>query len=159
MAVTADLGSESPSQSRTASVTEQFADVICRMRAGDIPDQVIDAATGYVLDWLGCAIAGLTTAPGQALLEHCSDQPRGSVSVLGLTEGRSPQVAALHNGAVSHITEMDDVDRASIIHPWTSWFFPWTRRGGIRARPESPLGRTSRGGVTARRTSRTGIRR
>ena len=30
---------------------------------------------------------------------------------------RSPQVAALHNGTVSHIVEMDDVDRASVIHP------------------------------------------
>src|SRR5206468_1592437 len=39
------------------------------------------------------------------------------VSCLGMAQGRSAQVAALHNGGLSHIVEMDDVHRASVIHP------------------------------------------
>ena len=98
-------------------LTEQLAALICSTRAADVPATVRENAAWWVLDWLGCAIAGLDTPPGRILIQHAADQPGGAVSCLGLAEGRSPQVAALHNGGVSHIVEMDDVDRASVIHP------------------------------------------
>jgi 2-methylcitrate dehydratase PrpD len=103
--------------SQDPSITAQLADFLCGTRAEDIPAAVIKAAGGYLLDWLGCAIAGLPTVPGQAIRQHTEQQPVGAVSVLGFADGRSPQVAALHNGAVSHIVEMDDVDRAAVLHP------------------------------------------
>lgn len=116
MALTADVrtGRQAPG---APSVTEQLAAFIAPLRAGDIPSNVLEAASLYTLDWLGCAIAGLPTRPGEIMLRYTAKQPDGPVSVLGLSAGRSAQVAALHNGAVSHITEMDDVDRASVIHP------------------------------------------
>src|SRR3712207_5087636 len=99
------------------SLTEQLAALVCATRAADIPADVRESAAWWVLDWLGCAIAGLDTPPGRLPVQHPSEQPAGPVSCLGLAEGRAPQVAALHNGGVSHIVEMDDVDRASVIHP------------------------------------------
>ncbi|MDP8921979.1 MAG: MmgE/PrpD family protein [Chloroflexota bacterium] len=99
------------------TLTERLAALVCSTRATDIPDVVRENAAWWVLDWLGCAIAGLDTPPGRILTEHTAEQPAGTVSCLGLAEGRSTQVAALHNGGVSHIVEMDDVDRASVIHP------------------------------------------
>lgn len=117
MAVTAQRKSPIPRGPYDQSVTERLGEFLCRTRAEDIPAPVIEAAAGYLLDWLGCAIAGLPSAPGEALLRHTKQQPVGVASVLGFAEGRSPQAAALHNGAVSHITEMDDVDRASVLHP------------------------------------------
>ena len=117
MAVTADLPSSKPSQEGAPSVSERLAEFVCATRAEALSRELLDSAAGYVLDLLGCAIAGLPSRQGQALLQHAEQQPADLVSTLGLREGRSPQVAALHNGAVSHITEMDDVDRASVIHP------------------------------------------
>src|SRR3712207_4684159 len=85
------------------SLTEQLAALVCATRAADIPDAVRANAAWWVLDWLGCAIAGLDTPPGRILTEHTREQPAGAVSCLGLSEGRAPQVAALHNGGVSHV--------------------------------------------------------
>lgn len=117
MALTADLKARAAAEAGGASVSEQLADLLARTRADDLPPDVLDAAGGFVLDWLGCAIAGLPAPPGQVFLRHTAQQPVGVASTLGFADGRSPEAAALHNGAVSHITEMDDVDRASVIHP------------------------------------------
>ena len=100
-----------------ASLSEQLAEFVVGTRAEAVPAAVREQAAWWVLDWLGCAIAGLETEPGRILLQHAIAQPTGLASCLGLAEGRAPQVAALHNGGVSHIVEMDDVDRASVIHP------------------------------------------
>ena len=99
------------------SLTQQLAALVASTRADQIPDDVLETAAWWVLDWLGAAIAGLDSAPGRILTKHTSAQPASTSSCLGLREGRSPQVASLHNGAVSHVVEMDDVHRAAIIHP------------------------------------------
>jgi 2-methylcitrate dehydratase PrpD len=82
-----------------------------------VPPEVLQTAAWWVLDWLGAAIAGLDSAPGRIMLEHTGAQPAGLASCIGMAEGRSAQVAALHNGVISHVVEMDDVHRAAIIHP------------------------------------------
>jgi 2-methylcitrate dehydratase PrpD len=99
------------------SLTERLAAFVARIGPDSVPGDVRRQAAWWVLDWLGCAVAGLATRPGRILLQHTADQPVGISSCVGLVDGRSTQVAALHNGAVSHIVEMDDVDRASVIHP------------------------------------------
>lgn len=99
------------------TLAEQLARFLVQVGPAGVPRGVRGQAAWWVLDWFGCAVAGLATPPGAIVLRHTSDQPVGSASCLGLTDGRAPQVAALHNGAVSHIIEMDDVDRASVIHP------------------------------------------
>ncbi len=71
----------------------------------------------YLLDWLGSAIGGMGTPTGKAFLDYGGSLAAGSAQVLGLAEGRSTETAALINGALSHIVEMDDVERVSIIHP------------------------------------------
>src|SRR5215212_3591069 len=117
MAVSADLSTLGGNRRDGPSATEQLADFVCRTNAVDLPAEVVDETIGYYLDWLGCAIAGLPSKPGVALTRHTAQQPLGVASTLGFREGRSPQTAAFHIGAVSDITEMDDVDRASVIHP------------------------------------------
>ncbi len=99
------------------SLTQRLAALVAGTGPADVPDDVRRTAAWWVLDWLGAAIAGLDSAPGRIMLEHTADQPAGKASCLGLADGRSPQVAALHNGVVSHVVEMDDVHRAAIIHP------------------------------------------
>ena len=99
------------------SLSEQVAALVASTRADAIPDDVLETAAWWVLDWLGAAIAGLDSAPGRIMLEHTGAQPAGTASCIGMADGRSTQVAALHNGAISHVVEMDDVHRAAVIHP------------------------------------------
>ena len=99
------------------SLTEHLAAFVARTGPRDVPPEVRRQAAWWILDWLGCAVAGLATRPGGMLVRHTADQPVGIASCVGLVHGRGTQVAALHNGGVSHIVEMDDVDRASVIHP------------------------------------------
>jgi 2-methylcitrate dehydratase PrpD len=70
-----------------------------------------------LLDWLGSALAGTRTAPGEMLLAYGDAEPEGKASVLGGKGHRSAETAAFVNGALSHIVEMDDVDRGSVLHP------------------------------------------
>jgi 2-methylcitrate dehydratase PrpD len=99
------------------SLTDQLADLLVGVRPAELSPELVETAADFVLDWLGCAIAGLPTTPGHSLMRHTAQQPAGAISALGFAEGRSSQVAAFHNGAVSHITELDDVDRGSVTHP------------------------------------------
>lgn len=119
--MTAELRAPASTDARTPapdlSLSEQLAELVSRTRADDVPSDVRQTAAWWVLDWLGAAIAGLDSGPGRIMLEHSGAQPAGRASCVGLPEGRSPQVAALHNGAVSHVVEMDDVHRAAVIHP------------------------------------------
>lgn len=117
MAITADLQKRVETTADQPSATERLAELVVRTRAADLSDDLLEATTGFVLDWLGCSIAGLPANPGQALLKLTARQPRGDVSVLGFADGRSARDAAFHNGAMSHITEMDDVDHGSVTHP------------------------------------------
>jgi 2-methylcitrate dehydratase PrpD len=99
------------------SLTQQLAALVAGTRTADVPPEVLQTAAWWVLDWLGAAVAGLDSAPGRIVLEHTGAQPAGLASCIGMAEGRSAQVAALHNGIISHVVEMDDVHRAAIIHP------------------------------------------
>jgi 2-methylcitrate dehydratase PrpD len=102
---------------RDPSLTEQIAAFLAATRLEMIPDNVLDAARIYVLDWLGSSLAGTQSAQGQMLRRYAEQQPAADATVFGLDAGRSPAVAALHNGATSHVLEMDDLDRASVTHP------------------------------------------
>ncbi len=69
-----------------------------------------------MLDWLACVSAGALSPPGIALrawARNLAPGPCKSVGGLGL----DPRDAALVNGAVGNILEMDDFHRAAIVHP------------------------------------------
>ena len=99
------------------SITRVLARFLVGLRRRGIPGPTIDAASSMLLDWLGSALAGLGTDPGARLLAYCEAEPEGSASVVGRKESRSAETAAFVNGALSHIVEMDDVDRGSVLHP------------------------------------------
>lgn len=99
------------------SLTEQLAALVAATRPEDVPMSVRETAAWWVVDWLGAAVAGLDSAPGRIIHAHTAAQPAGPCSCLGLAEGRATQAAALHNGVVSHVVEMDDVHRVAVIHP------------------------------------------
>jgi 2-methylcitrate dehydratase PrpD len=99
------------------SLTERLADFVTTIQPADIPSSVIDVARDYVLDWLGSAVAGTVTDPGHILLDYAASQAGRGATVIGLDGQRNADLAALVNGSLSHIVEMDDLHRASVLHP------------------------------------------
>ncbi|MFQ6059257.1 MAG: MmgE/PrpD family protein, partial [Anaerolineae bacterium] len=99
------------------SLTERLADFLTATRPADLPPSVLDAAKYFTLDWLGSAMAGTRTEPGRMLLDYAASQAGQGATVIGLGEQRNADLAALTNGGLSHIVEMDDLHRASVLHP------------------------------------------
>ena len=101
------------------TLTETLSDWLVTSRENGLPDDELAHARYYTLDWLGSALAGTTTPPGRILLDYAESQPSGSNAIIGSAAKKSAEVAALANGGLSHIVEMDDVDRGSVMHPAT----------------------------------------
>lgn len=75
-----------------------------------------ERAALHVLDWIGCAAAGALTPPGVALRSWARTLNPGPCRTVGALS-LDARDAALVNGAVGNILEMDDFHRASIVHP------------------------------------------
>jgi len=99
------------------SLTEQLSAFLVATEGTDLPPSVVNDAQYYTLDWLGSAIAGTVTEPGRMLLAQAASQAGKGATVIGLGEERNADLAALTNGGLSHIVEMDDLDRGSVVHP------------------------------------------
>ncbi len=85
----------------------------------DLPEDVVHCAKMFFLDWLGSAIAGRKEKPIRPLL-LLADQmkainPKSTIIPTGTKH--FPLIAAFINGASSHVLEMDDLHRPSILHP------------------------------------------
>jgi len=99
------------------SLTEQLSAFLVAIKSANLPASVLDDAKYYTLDWLGSAIAGTVTEPGRMLLAQAASQAGKGATVVGLGDERNADLAALTNGGLSHIVEMDDLDRGSVVHP------------------------------------------
>ncbi len=99
------------------TLTEQLADAFCAIRPADLSEETLATASSFVLDWLASALAGTEAKPGRMLIDEGESRGDGPCSVLGLAAGRDAEVAALVNGGLSHIVELDDLDRQSVVHP------------------------------------------
>jgi 2-methylcitrate dehydratase PrpD len=73
----------------------------------------LERAILHVLDWTGCAVAG-AASPQAAIL-----QKRASGGTCHVITGHKAEAseAALINGALGNVLEMDDVHREAILHP------------------------------------------
>lgn len=73
-------------------------------------------AARHVLDWIGCAAAGANSPVGRALRAHAGRWSTGPATGFGV--GRiDAHGAALLNGGLGNVLEMDDVHRTAILHP------------------------------------------
>jgi 2-methylcitrate dehydratase PrpD len=98
-------------------LTEELAAFLVAVAPEMVPPGVMNRAKYSILDWLGSAIAGSQTEAGRIILDHASAQGKGQGSVIGLRDKKGIESAAFANGALSHIVEMDDLHRASVVHP------------------------------------------
>ncbi|SDX43355.1 2-methylcitrate dehydratase PrpD [Albimonas donghaensis] len=72
----------------------------------------------HALDWAGCAAAGAVSPAGARLAQGAAATGAGACVGVGMgAAGLSPAAAALVNGGLGNVLEMDDVHRTSILHP------------------------------------------
>jgi len=102
----------------SATISEQLADFILDVSFDQLPGDTVEMAKRCFLDWLGSAVAGAPDKPTQAMLKVARDLGGNEEATL-VPNGKktSAFLAALVNGAASHVVEMDDVHKASILHP------------------------------------------
>lgn len=98
-----------------ASETAYTAELV-RLLARPVSQTDRARAALHVLDWAGCVAAGALTPPGVAMRAWARTLGSGPCRALG---GLSLDArdAALVNGSVGNILEMDDFHRAAIVHP------------------------------------------
>ncbi|WP_085993078.1 MmgE/PrpD family protein [Oceanobacillus senegalensis] len=100
-------------------LSKELATYIMETNYDDFPDEVVEFTKLCILDYFGSAIAGSTKAPVQMIHDFAIEMG-GTPQATLVTGGKtSVAQAALVNGASSHIVELDDIHKASIIHAAT----------------------------------------
>lgn len=92
------------------SLTQQLAGLSDR----PIDPRDRDRAALLLLDWTGCAVAGQAEPAGQKITAAFPDE-QGRCTRIGTTPS-SAMMAALHNGCLGNVLEMDDVDKRAVLH-------------------------------------------
>jgi len=100
------------------TISQQLASFVADLRADRLPADVIEMAKLCVLDWLASAISGRTTRPIQMFLKVARGLG-GTPQATMIADGSktSCHLAALVNAASSHVVEMDDLHKPSVLHP------------------------------------------
>ena len=76
------------------SLTEQLIELLHRPITQDDRNR----ASLHVLDWVGCAVIGATTKPGEVIKDYGRYEPGGSCKAIGVGDMRA-ETAAFVNGA------------------------------------------------------------
>ncbi|MFD4820753.1 MmgE/PrpD family protein [Peribacillus butanolivorans] len=101
------------------TLSRSLANFIEKTRFEDLPDDVVDFTKTCILDWLGSAIAGKDKQPIKIIDNMVKELGGLPQSTLITGEKTSVIHAAFVNGAASHIVELDDIHKASIVHAAT----------------------------------------
>lgn len=98
--------------------TQELINWVCALRFEDLPAQTKAKAKLCILDYLSCCLAARNEASAQLLLEVLKKfGAAGQASVIGNDARLSVEQAALVNGALSHIWEIDETHRFTMSHP------------------------------------------
>lgn len=100
-------------------LSKRLAEYVTNTSYEDLPDEVVSFTTLCILDYFGSAFAGADKPPVQ-MIHHLIEEMGGEEQATLLTGGRSSVLnAVLVNGAASHIMELDDIHKGSVIHAAT----------------------------------------
>jgi 2-methylcitrate dehydratase PrpD len=85
--------------------------------AMDFPADVVERARLAILDTIGCIVAATEAAPGRLIVQHVAQHgARGKSTVIGRSTLMAAGDAALANGTLGHMLELDDGHRPSGNH-------------------------------------------
>jgi 2-methylcitrate dehydratase PrpD len=101
-----------------STLTERLARFACGLSLEEFSEGQVQKLKTYLLDWLGSALAGQTQPPTRIMLQlaHALGGRPESTLIPDGSKGMC-LMAALVNGASSHVMEMDDLHRESVFHP------------------------------------------
>lgn len=95
-----------------------MAEFISGLKYNALPLEIVQDAKYRVLDWLGCALAGMGTQPSRMIAEVVKNNGGSKQATLFGTGLKVPIAqAVLANGVTGHIVEFDDGHRRAIAHP------------------------------------------
>jgi 2-methylcitrate dehydratase PrpD len=98
-------------------LSSKLAEFIDGVRYKELPGETVRMARLAFLDWLGSALRGGREEPALMTLSVLRAQGGApQATLLPSRDKTSALNAALGNGIASHIMELDDVHRASIVH-------------------------------------------
>ncbi|WP_156289631.1 MmgE/PrpD family protein [Oceanobacillus salinisoli] len=100
-------------------LSKELANYIIDTNYEDLPEEVVEFTKLCILDYFGSAIAGSNKAPIQMVHDFVVEMGGAPQATLVTGGKTSVAQAALVNGAASHIVELDDIHKASIIHAAT----------------------------------------
>ena len=100
------------------TISQKLAQFFCALRYEDLPDDLVYRLKTFFLDWLASAFAGVSQPPTQSMLSLAKDMEGSQeATIIPANTKHLSLIAALVNGASSHVMEMDDLHRQSIFHP------------------------------------------
>lgn len=100
-------------------LSQDLARYVLSTNYEDIPGEVVSFAKLCILDYFGSAFAGAAKPPIQ-MMDELVKEMGGEEQATLVTGGKSSVInASLVNGAASHIVELDDIHKSSIIHAAT----------------------------------------
>lgn len=101
------------------SLSEALAQFVAKTTYEDLPEDVVAFTKLCILDWFGSAIAGKESPPVQMISQMIKEMG-GNPQATMITGGKSSAAQiAFVNGAASHVVELDDIHKGSIIHAAT----------------------------------------
>ena len=101
-----------------ATISEQIAAFIYDADYDTLSADALDMAKLCFLDWLGSVYAGKGSRPAVAILLVAKSLGGNPEATLIADDSQSSAyMAALVNSAASHVVEMDDLHKGSILHP------------------------------------------
>ncbi|RNF38916.1 MmgE/PrpD family protein [Planococcus salinus] len=101
------------------TLSQALANYQTKLTYEDLPEEVVSFAKLCILDYFGSALAGSTKEP-ILMISETIEEMGGNPQATLVTKGKTSALnAALVNGASSHIVELDDIHKGSIIHAAT----------------------------------------
>lgn len=98
--------------------TRDLAELVARARFTDLSPRAVECAKTFLLDTLGCGIAGGTGPKVDALVGAAGGWGEGAQATVWGTDRRLPAPqAALANGYQIHALEWDCVHEPAVVHP------------------------------------------
>ena len=108
------------------TATQDLARFAADLKFEAIPANVVAKIEDLLVDWFGSALAGHGSRPVASIANFALSQgpAEGPSEVMTTRGSTSPYIAAMCNGAASHVAEQDDVHNGSVFHPATVVFSP-----------------------------------
>lgn len=100
-------------------LSQALAQYITSTTYEDLPSDVVSFTSLCILDYFGSALAGADKRPVQ-MIDELVKEMGGAEQATVVAGGKTSVInAAFANGAASHIVELDDVHKGSILHAAT----------------------------------------